>query len=216
MFDQDLLKDIDLRKGECRLHKCGLSIDNPGDNLLLRPLCSDDYEKGKCCFCHDSKVLFSQCKIWFVLQKNLSTGSHFQCNDFFHPPKFTELLPKFRDAVENMTRCEQGCRNKITKFSNFLQLPVRTGSKSEFMHLSVLCPVLSSPPAQPEFHPIQQFSPLSKIVTSVLAEVSHNEAKIRGRRETRSPSSHFCLVVRDLCQQGTSLLRELQRLEVIR
>ena len=77
MFDQDLLKDIDLRKGECRLHKCGLSIDNPGDNLLLRPLCSDDYEKGKCCFCHDSKVLFSQCKIWFVLQKNLSTGSHF-------------------------------------------------------------------------------------------------------------------------------------------
>ena len=37
-------------------------------------------------------------------------------NDFFHPPKFTELLPKFRDAVENMTRCEQGCRNKIFKF----------------------------------------------------------------------------------------------------
>ena len=77
MFDQDLLKDIDLRKGECRLHKCGLSIDNPGDNLLLRPLCSDDYEKGKCCFCHDSKALFTQCKIWFVLQNNMSTGSHF-------------------------------------------------------------------------------------------------------------------------------------------
>ncbi|CAH3025076.1 unnamed protein product [Porites evermanni] len=46
MFDQDLLKDIDLSKGEGRLHECGLSIDNPGDNLLLRPLCSDDYEKG--------------------------------------------------------------------------------------------------------------------------------------------------------------------------
>ena len=137
-------------------------------------------------------------------------------SDFFHAPKFSKLLPKFRDAIENMTRCEQGCRNKITKFSNFLQLPVRTGSKSEFMHLSVLCPVLSSPPAQPEFHPIQPFSPLSNIVTSVLAEVSHNEAKIRGRRETRSSSSHFCLVVRDLCQQGTSLLRELQRLKVIR
>ena len=81
MFDQDLLKDIDLSKGEGRLHECGLSIDNPGDNLLLRPLCSDDYEKGKCCFCHDSdlQVLFTQCKILFVLQKNLSTGSHFQC-----------------------------------------------------------------------------------------------------------------------------------------
>ena len=61
MFDQDLLRDIDLRKGEGRLHECGLSIDNPGDNLLLRPLCSDDYEKGKCCFCHDSdlQVLFT-------------------------------------------------------------------------------------------------------------------------------------------------------------
>ncbi|KAM7446548.1 N-acetyltransferase [Porites harrisoni] len=46
MFDRDILKDIDFSKGECRLHKRGLSIDNPGDNLLLRPLCSDDYEKG--------------------------------------------------------------------------------------------------------------------------------------------------------------------------
>ena len=77
MFDQDVLKDIDFSQGEGRLHKRGLSIDNPGDNLLLRPLCSDDYEKGKCCICHDSKVLFAQCKILFVLQKNLSTGSHF-------------------------------------------------------------------------------------------------------------------------------------------
>ncbi|CAH3040516.1 unnamed protein product [Porites lobata] len=47
MFDQDILKDIDFSKGECRLHKRGLSIDNPGDNLLLRPLCSDDYEKER-------------------------------------------------------------------------------------------------------------------------------------------------------------------------
>lgn len=46
MFDRDIIKDIDFSKGECRLHKRGLSIDNPGDNLLLRPLCSDDYEKG--------------------------------------------------------------------------------------------------------------------------------------------------------------------------
>lgn len=46
MFDRELLRDIDLGKGECRLHECGLSVDNPGDNLVLRPLCSDDYDKG--------------------------------------------------------------------------------------------------------------------------------------------------------------------------
>ena len=56
MFDQHILKDIDFSKGECRLHKRGLSIDKPGENLLLRPLCSDDYEKGKCCICNDSKA----------------------------------------------------------------------------------------------------------------------------------------------------------------
>lgn len=47
MFDRELLRDIDLGKGECRLHECGLSVDNPADNLVLRPLCSDDYDKGK-------------------------------------------------------------------------------------------------------------------------------------------------------------------------
>lgn len=47
MFDRELLRDIDLGKGECRLHECGLSVDNPADNLVLRPLCTDDYDKGK-------------------------------------------------------------------------------------------------------------------------------------------------------------------------
>lgn len=46
MFDGQLLKEVDLSKGECRLHECGLSIDSLGDNLVLRPLCSDDYDKG--------------------------------------------------------------------------------------------------------------------------------------------------------------------------
>lgn len=46
IFDQELLKEVDLSKGECRLHECGFSIDNPADNLVLRPLCSDDYDKG--------------------------------------------------------------------------------------------------------------------------------------------------------------------------
>lgn len=47
MFDRELLRDIDLGKGECKLHESGLFVDNPGDNLVLRPLCSDDYDKGK-------------------------------------------------------------------------------------------------------------------------------------------------------------------------
>ncbi|XP_068681384.1 glucosamine 6-phosphate N-acetyltransferase-like [Montipora capricornis] len=46
MFDRQLLKEVDLSKGVSRLHECGLSINNPGDNLVLRPLCSGDYEKG--------------------------------------------------------------------------------------------------------------------------------------------------------------------------
>ncbi|XP_029189622.1 glucosamine 6-phosphate N-acetyltransferase-like [Acropora millepora] len=46
LFDRQLLKEVDLRKGECKLHNCGLAVNNPGDNLVLRPLCSDDYEKG--------------------------------------------------------------------------------------------------------------------------------------------------------------------------
>lgn len=47
LFDRQLLKEVDLRKGECKLHNCGLAVNNPGDNLVLRPLCSDDYEKGE-------------------------------------------------------------------------------------------------------------------------------------------------------------------------
>lgn len=47
MFDKQLLKGIDLSKGECRLHESGLSVENPGDNLILRPLGADDYDKGK-------------------------------------------------------------------------------------------------------------------------------------------------------------------------
>ncbi|XP_058968435.2 glucosamine 6-phosphate N-acetyltransferase-like [Pocillopora verrucosa] len=46
MFDKQLLKGIDLSEGECRLHECGLSVENPGDNLILRPLRADDYDKG--------------------------------------------------------------------------------------------------------------------------------------------------------------------------
>ncbi|KAK2553807.1 Glucosamine 6-phosphate N-acetyltransferase [Acropora cervicornis] len=47
LFDRQLLKEVDLRKGECKLHNCGLAVNNPGDNLVLRPLCSDDYEKER-------------------------------------------------------------------------------------------------------------------------------------------------------------------------
>ena len=47
MFDKQLLKGIDLSEGDCRLHECGLSVENPGDNLILRPLRADDYDKGK-------------------------------------------------------------------------------------------------------------------------------------------------------------------------
>ena len=47
MFDRQLLKGIDLSKGECRLHESGLSVENPGDSLVLRPLSTDDYDKGK-------------------------------------------------------------------------------------------------------------------------------------------------------------------------
>ena len=47
MFDKQLLKGIDLSEGECRLHECGLSVENPGDNLILRPSRADDYDKGK-------------------------------------------------------------------------------------------------------------------------------------------------------------------------
>ena len=47
MFDREILNDIDLSEGECSLHECGLSVENPGDHLVLRPLCTDDYDKGK-------------------------------------------------------------------------------------------------------------------------------------------------------------------------
>ena len=52
MFDGQLLKEVDLSKGECKLHECGLSVDNLGENLVLRPLCSDDYHKGKSLITH--------------------------------------------------------------------------------------------------------------------------------------------------------------------
>ena len=99
-------------------------------------------------FCEHDQSCSHNAKFYGLLCKKIYQQEAISSvNDFFHPPKSSELLPKFKDAVENTTRCEQGCRNKITKFSNFLQLPVWTGSKSEFMHLSVLCLVLSSPPA---------------------------------------------------------------------
>lgn len=47
MFDREFLRDIDFGKGECRLYECGLFVDNFGDNLVLRLLCFDDYDKGK-------------------------------------------------------------------------------------------------------------------------------------------------------------------------
>lgn len=47
LFDSEILNDIDLSEGECSLHECGLSVENPGDNLVLRPLCTNDYDKGK-------------------------------------------------------------------------------------------------------------------------------------------------------------------------
>ena len=47
MFDREILKDIDFSQGECRLQECGLSVENPGVNLVLRPLCTGDYDKGK-------------------------------------------------------------------------------------------------------------------------------------------------------------------------
>ena len=94
MFDQHILKDIDFSKGECRLHKRGLSIDKPGENLLLRPLCSDDYEKGKCC-----------------IVMTLRLGPVHTMKNFFCFPKksvnrkaFSQLPPNFKDAVENIWR----------------------------------------------------------------------------------------------------------------
>ena len=44
---------------------------------------------------------------------------------------------------------------------------------------------------------------LRRTFFSLLAEVSHDEAKMRGRKKTSlSPFSHFCLVMRDLCLHG--------------
>ena len=47
LFDNELLKQVDLSKGNCRLDKCGLSTSNVGDSLCMRSLCSNDFEKGK-------------------------------------------------------------------------------------------------------------------------------------------------------------------------
>ena len=90
MFDQDILKDIDFSKGECRLHKRGLSIDNPGDNLLLRPLCSDDYEKGKCCFCHDSKSCSHNAKFGLFCKKICQQEAISSVNDFSNYQNFLD------------------------------------------------------------------------------------------------------------------------------
>ena len=46
LFDGEILKDIDLSKGNCKLHEHGLSPSNAGHPFCMRPLCSDDSEKG--------------------------------------------------------------------------------------------------------------------------------------------------------------------------
>lgn len=47
LFDGDLLNDIDYSKGNCKLHEYGISPANPGEDLCMRPLCTDDFDKGK-------------------------------------------------------------------------------------------------------------------------------------------------------------------------
>ena len=46
LFDGDLLKDIDYTKGKCNLQEYDISASNPGEDLCMRPLCTNDYEKG--------------------------------------------------------------------------------------------------------------------------------------------------------------------------
>ncbi|XP_031567950.1 glucosamine 6-phosphate N-acetyltransferase-like [Actinia tenebrosa] len=45
LFDRKILDDVDLSKGKCNLLDFGISPSNPGENLCMRPLCSDDHEK---------------------------------------------------------------------------------------------------------------------------------------------------------------------------
>ncbi|EDO40254.1 predicted protein [Nematostella vectensis] len=46
LFDADVLKEIDYSKGDCKMNQYGLSCESPGEDLRLRPLASDDYNKG--------------------------------------------------------------------------------------------------------------------------------------------------------------------------
>jgi hypothetical protein len=47
LFERKMLDEVDLSKGNCKLLDFGVSPSNPGEDLCMRPLCSDDYEKGK-------------------------------------------------------------------------------------------------------------------------------------------------------------------------
>lgn len=46
LFDGALLKKLDFSSTYARFHP-KLSIENPGENLYMRPLCPGDYERGK-------------------------------------------------------------------------------------------------------------------------------------------------------------------------
>lgn len=70
LFDRKILDDLDLSKGKCNLLDFGISPSSPGEDLCMRPLSSDDYEKGKetlsvvlilrKCFCHELSSLSVQ------------------------------------------------------------------------------------------------------------------------------------------------------------
>ena len=49
-----------------------------------------------------AQALFALTKIVFILQKNLSTGRHFQCKRFFHLPNFFQLSPQFKAVVQEL------------------------------------------------------------------------------------------------------------------
>lgn len=40
----------------------------------------------------------------FSFVKNLSTGSHFSCEKFFHLPRFLQVLLNFKDSIEKIWR----------------------------------------------------------------------------------------------------------------
>ena len=50
LFDGSILEDIDFSRGRCKLHECGLSATNAGEPFCLRPLSSDDFDKGACLY----------------------------------------------------------------------------------------------------------------------------------------------------------------------